>query len=492
MIEKEFRELITEKKQLDSLLALLQWDLETKTPIKGVKNISKLIGEISLKSYNLTTSERMINLIKSLKKKSNLSEIIKKEIEILEKEIEKIKVIPADEYQTYSELTAEAQSVWEKAKNENNYKLFEPYLKKIFDYNKKFIEYRGIKNDIYSAILDDYENGMNTEKLDKIFLELKNEIVPLLKKITEKNSQNQKLNFFAKKEKQKNFSRELLGYLGFDFERGLLDESEHPFTLTVNRDDIRLTTKYIEDLPFSSIFSTIHEGGHGIYEQGIGTELSNTLLDDGISMGIHESQSRFYENIIGRNKKFWKNFLQKSKYKYDVLNDIDIDKFYKEINHVAPSPIRIEADELTYSLHIIIRYEIEKGVLNGEFNFEDIVTIWNNKTKEYLGIEVKNDQEGILQDVHWSCGLIGYFPSYALGNLYSSQIFNSLKRDLNFEKILENGEMEKIREWLKDKIYKYGKLKNPNDLIYEISNEELNSKYYIDYLKQKYSELYEL
>lgn len=488
---KRFREMIKEKKTIDSMLALLQWDLETQAPKGGYKLLSEMIGELSLRSYNLTTSEEFLEILTELKKQKNIDEITKREIEILEEEIEKIKVIPSEEYKLYSELTAKAQGIWEMAREKNDFESFAPILEQIFNFNEKFIEYRGVKDDIYSEILNDYEKGMNVKKLDKFFEELKKEIVPLLKDIKEnKRDFQKKIKFQVSEFEQRLFSEEVLKYIGFDLERGVLSESAHPFTLTVNKDDVRLTTRYLEELPFSSVFSTIHEGGHGMYEQGVAEELKDTILSDGASMGIHESQSRFYENVIGRSKEFWCGVLGKSKFKYDKLSELSLEEIYKGINEVSPSLIRVEADELTYSLHIMVRYEIEKGILSGEYLIKDLPKIWNDKMYEYLGVTPKTDSEGVLQDVHWSCGLIGYFPSYALGNVYSLQILNAMKKDINIEGALERGELKIIREWLKEKIHRYGKLKTPKEIMLSVTGEELNPVYYIEYLKNKYKNIY--
>ncbi|MGL6025326.1 MAG: carboxypeptidase M32 [Cetobacterium sp.] len=492
-IEK-FRSIMKEKRMTDSMLAILQWDLETQTPKGGYKLISEMIGELSLKSYNLTTSKEILSVIKKIKESDEeLDPIIKKEIEFLEIEIQKLKVIPADEYRAYSELTAVAQGVWEKAREDNKFENFAPVLEKIFNYNKKFVEYRNLHNtDVYSTILNDYEKGMNVSKLDSFFDGLKKEIVPFLKEINErKRNFSDKLAFKISKEDQKKFSKEILKYIGFDLERGILSESAHPFTLTVNKDDVRLTTRYFEELPFSSVFSSVHEGGHGIYEQGVAEELKDTILADGTSMGIHESQSRLYENVIGRSREFWYGFLDKSKNKYKALEKLSLDEIYKGINEVTPSLIRVEADELTYSLHIMVRYEIEKGILSGKYKIKDLPKIWNEKMYEYLGVVPETDKEGVLQDVHWSCGLIGYFPSYALGNVYSIQILNAMKKDMNVEGALERGELNKIKNWLNEKIHKHGKLKSPKEIMISVTGEELNPDYYIQYLKEKYTNIYD-
>ncbi|MGL5411867.1 carboxypeptidase M32 [Cetobacterium sp.] len=488
----KFREMIKEKKIIDSMLALLQWDLETQAPKGGYKLISEMIGELSLKSYNLTTSKEFLEMLKELKKnEEKLDNIVKREIELLEEEVEKIKVIPSEEYKMYSELTAKAQGIWEIARENNDFESFAPILEQIFNFNRKFIEYRGIKEDVYSEILNDYEKGMNVKKLDNFFEELKKEIVPLLKEVNKnKRDFQKKVKFEVSEYNQKLFSKEILEYIGFDLERGVLSESAHPFTLTVNKDDVRLTTRYLKDLPFSSIFSTIHEGGHGVYEQGVDEILKDTILSDGASMGIHESQSRFYENVLGRSKEFWFGILEKSKFKYSKLSELTLEEIYKGINEVSPSLIRVEADELTYSLHIMVRYEIEKGILSGEYLVKDLPRVWNEKMYEYLGVVPSTDSEGVLQDVHWSCGLIGYFPSYALGNVYSLQILNAMKKDINIEGTLERGELKRIKEWLREKIHRYGKLKTPKEIMVSVTGEELNPEYYIEYLKEKYKNIY--
>lgn len=493
---KRFRELIKEKKLIDSSLGILQWDLETTTPRKGKELLSEMVGYLSMKSYDIVTSEEFLNLVNFLKEnEKDLDDIQKKEIDNMAEEIEKVSKIPPHEYQEYSELTAKTQGIWEEAKTKNDFKMFKENLKKIFEFNIKFAEYQG-KNDrkVYDIILDEYEKGMTTEKLDEFFTALRGEIVPLLKKIMEKKKADKKSCIDEKMtiDEQRKFNRFLSEYLGFDFDRGVAAESEHPFTLNLDKNDVRLTTKYIENLPFSSIFSTIHETGHGIYEQQIGDDLQGTTLATGGSMGLHESQSRFYENMIGRSMSFWKGIYDKNIDMLPFLKKVKLEELYRDINEIAPSLIRTEADELTYSLHIMVRYEIEKGIINGEIEIDNLPEVWNKKMEEYLGIVPETDREGVLQDVHWACGLIGYFPSYALGNVYAAQLYNTMKKDMSVDSLLENGKMDRIKGWLRDRIHIYGKLRETGELIKEITGEELEPKYYIEYLKEKYSKIYDL
>ena len=496
MIEK-FRELVKKKNRIFANLELIQWDLETKTPIKSKPYLAELVGELSMQEYDLFTSDEFVNLVETLnKEKNNLSEIEKKEIELSMEEIEKKKKIPADEYEAYAKLTSINQGIWEEAKAKNDFSIVKDNLEKIFNYNKKFAEYRRKdEKNLYDVLLNDYEKGMDTEKLDIFFSELKKEIVPFLKKIQEKKKslkEEDKLNVLVDEDIQMKFAKYLAAYVGFDFEKGLVETSEHPFTLNLNKNDVRITTNNKRNIPFSTVFSIIHEAGHGIYEQQTADNLIDTLLGAGGSMGLHESQSRFMENIVGRNRAFWKPLYKKAMGFYPFLKDIDFEEFIKQINKIEPELIRTEADELTYSLHIMIRYEIEKMIFAGEVSIDDLPKIWNQKMIEYLGIEPKNNSEGLMQDVHWYCGLIGYFPSYAIGNAYASQIYNTMKKDFDIEKALENQELNKITDWLGEKIHKYGKLKDTPEIIKEVTGEELNPKYYIDYLKEKYSKIYEI
>ena len=496
MIEK-FRELVKKKNRIFANLELIQWDLETKTPIKSKPYLAELVGELSMQEYDLFTSDEFVNLVETLnKEKNNLSEIEKKEIELSMEEIEKKKKIPADEYEAYAKLTSINQGIWEEAKAKNDFSIVKDNLEKIFNYNKKFAEYRRKdEKNLYDVLLNDYEKGMDTEKLDIFFSELKKEIVPFLKKIQEKKKslkEEDKLNVPVDEDIQMKFAKYLAAYVGFDFEKGLVETSEHPFTLNLNKNDVRLTTNNKRNIPFSTVFSIIHEAGHGIYEQQTADNLIDTLLGAGGSMGLHESQSRFMENIVGRNRAFWKPLYKKAMGFYPFLKDIDFEEFIKQINKIEPELIRTEADELTYSLHIMIRYEIEKMIFAGEVSIDDLPKIWNQKMIEYLGIEPKNNSEGLMQDVHWYCGLIGYFPSYAIGNAYASQIYNTMKKDFDIEKALENQELNKITDWLGEKIHKYGKLKDTPEIIKEVTGEEWNPKYYIDYLKEKYSKIYEI
>ncbi|MDN5304591.1 MAG: carboxypeptidase Taq [Fusobacteriaceae bacterium] len=493
-IEK-IKELTNKMKAYEHAMAMLQWDMETEAPKASVEKTSKTMGFFITENYNILLSKEMKENLDILNENiDKLDELNAKIVEELTKEYDKATKIPVDEYSKYQQLVTKAQVVWEEAKTKKDYNIFKPYLKDIIEYNKKFIEYRGYEGHKYNTLLDDYEPGLTVEKADIFFNALKENIVPLLKDIEKStvNIDNAKLNIDVAIEKQKKFAKFLAEYINFNFDRGVLKESMHPFTLNFSNKDVRITTHYYKNNILSSIFSVLHEGGHGIYEQGISDEVSETILGHGTSMGIHESQSRMYENMFGRSIEFWQGVYDKFIETFDEFKDISLEEFYKLINKVENSKIRVEADELTYSLHVLVRYEIEKAIFNDEVTVDELPNLWNKKMKEYLNVNIENDAEGVLQDVHWSAGLFGYFPSYALGNAYAAQIYNKLSKDIDIKNSLLNGEFEKINKYLNEKIHKYGKMKKPLEIIKNITNEELNPQYFCDYLKEKYSKIYEI
>jgi carboxypeptidase Taq len=367
-------------------------------------------------------------------------------------------------------------------------------LEKIIKYQKRYVESVGYEAHPYDVLLDDYEEGMTVAKLEPFFEALKSRIVPLLNKISKAKKVD--VTCVSKKfdiQKQKEHSYQTAKQLGFDFDSGLLKESSHPFTLNFNKYDVRMTTRYIEDLFTSSLFSTIHETGHAIYEQNIGDNIYDTILGTGVSLGIHESQSRFYENLIGKNKSFWvHNYSGLQELFPDNLKNTNVNEFYKAINNVEPSFIRVEADELTYSLHILVRFEIEKEIFEKDIQVSDLPQLWNDTYTKYLGITPDNYANGILQDVHWSAGLFGYFPTYALGSAYASQFFDCMSKSFDVNKAIEKNELHKIREFLTEGIHKYGSLKPADMLVSDLTGELLNSKYYVEYLEKKFTDIYSL
>lgn len=494
-IEKEFLEYVKKITAYNEALALIYWDLRTGAPRKGIEQRSEVIGILSSEVFRMTTSEEMSTFINALSQK-NLSVKIKRLVEECKKDYDRNKKIPENEYTQYVILQSKAESLWEEAKAESDFKKFEPYLEKLVETTKRFINYWGYEGNKYNTLLDMYEPGMTVEVLDQVFRELRKEIIPLVKKIA--NSKNQPRTEFLfhpfPKEKQREFSLKILKQMGYSFNAGRLDETVHPFATGLNPGDVRVTTKYDENDFRTAVFGTIHEGGHALYEQNISKDLIGTLLCTGTSMGIHESQSLFYENFVGRHYSFWKNNYDLLKqYSSGQFRDVQLWDFYRAINESKPSLIRIEADELTYPLHIMIRYEIEKGLFNDEINVKDLPQVWNDKYEEYLGVRPKNDAQGVLQDVHWAGGSFGYFPSYALGYMYAAQFKHYLLKDLpNFDELLEKGELLPIKEWFTKNVHQYGKMKKPLEILKDVTGEGLNAKYLIKYLKDKYGTVYQI
>jgi carboxypeptidase Taq len=493
---KDVREYIKTKELLEQATGLVYWDMRVGMPKKAVEQRAEVVGYLSSEGYKFTTSEKVKGFIEFFEPHlDELNVIDRAMIEELKRQYDEIKKIPEGKYKEYVILCSKSEAAWEEAKEKNDFNIFKPYLGKVIEFQKEFLEYTGYTGTKYDSLLDKYERGITVEKLDEVFGELRDAIVDLLNRI--KNSETNIDDSFFKskftKAEQEEFGLFVLSKMGYDFDAGRLDESVHPFTINFGNKDVRITTNYHENEFRSALFSSIHEGGHAIYEQDIPDELMGTGLGAGVSMGIHESQSRFYENILGRSKAFWKYFFPEAKKRFKQLKDVSFEEFYKAINIVEPSLVRTEADELTYSLHVIIRYEIEKLIFNGEVNLEDLPNIWNEKYKEYLGVEPSNDAEGILQDMHWSDGSFGYFPSYALGNLYGAQMLKKMLIDSPaiFDEV-ENGNLDTIHQWLKENVHRHGAVYKPADLIKLISGEELNAKYFIKYLNDKYEEVYNL
>ncbi|MDG0767138.1 carboxypeptidase M32 [Bacillus halotolerans] len=493
--EKEFFDLLKRISHYREAVALMHWDSRTGAPKNGSEDRAESIGQLSTDIFNIQTSDRIKELIDALYERfDDLAEDTKKAVELAKKEYEENKKIPEAEYREYVILCSKAETAWEEAKGKSDFSLFAPYLEELVEYNKRFIEYWGYEEHPYNALLDLFEPGVTVKVLDQLFSELKEAIIPLIKQVSasENKPDTSFISEVFPKEKQKELSLYFLQELGYDFDGGRLDETVHPFATTMNRGDVRVTTRYDEKDFRTAIFGTIHECGHAIYEQNIDEALSGTNLSDGASMGIHESQSLFYENFIGRNKHFWTPYYQKiQEASPEQFGNISLDDFVRAVNESKPSLIRVEADELTYPLHIIIRYEIEKAIFSNEVSVEELPSLWNQKYQDYLGITPSEDAEGILQDVHWAGGDFGYFPSYALGYMYAAQLKHKMLDDLpEFDTLLERGEFHPIKQWLTEKVHIHGKRKKPLDIIKEATGEELNVRYLIDYLQNKYSNLY--
>ncbi len=493
MLDKKLNELevlLKKSRAYRHAISMIHWDMETEAPEKALEKASEVLGVLSEAAFENFINSETKELLNYLNDNfDKLDEIKQKSLIKLIKEYNKEEKISKELVSEYESFKAKAQAVWTKAKDSGRFEDFAPYLEKLVDFNLKFIELRGYEGHPYNTLLEDYEPGMTVEKLDEFFDYLREHLVPVIKVGLGKSKSinDEFLKEFYDIDKQKEFSKFVADYIKFDFSKGLLKESVHPFTLNFGNNDVRITTHYYEKNITSAIFSTLHEGGHGLYEQNISDELTNTPLGEGSSMGIHESQSRIYENVFGRSYAFWKGLYPELQKTFPEFEKVTLEDFHKGINKAVASFIRVEADELTYSLHVMIRYEIEKLIFNKEVDVKDLPKIWNEKIKEYLGLNVPNNSLGILQDVHWSCGLFGYFPSYALGNAYASQIEIQMRKDMDLDKALLEGDFTSINNYLTNKIHKYGSSLKPKELMEKLTGEDLNPKYFVDYLKNKYN-----
>ncbi|MDQ0427554.1 carboxypeptidase Taq [Planomicrobium stackebrandtii] len=497
-LEKQFTEHFSKIKGYNEAISLLYWDLRTGAPKKGVELRSETIGTLSEEVFNLSTSDKFGELLTSLEAvQAGLDPYIRRSVEEARKEYDLSKKIPPEEYKKFIILQSKAESIWENAKEASDFSLFLPYLEELVSTTKKMIGYWGEKNGSpYNTLLDQYEPGMTTEILDGVFSKLRERIVPLVQKIAASPNKPETAFLYEHfpKEAQQDFSSQMLEQLGYDFEAGRLDETVHPFMISINRQDIRVTTKYDEADFRTAVFGTIHEGGHAMYEQNLGEPLAGLPIETGASMGIHESQSLFCENFIGRNEHFWQqNFSLLKEYAPKQFADVELVDYVRAINESKPSLIRIEADELSYALHIMVRYELEKGLFDGDLQVSDLPQLWNDKYEEYLGVRPSNDAEGVLQDVHWAGASFGYFPSYALGYMYAAQFKNAMINDLpNFDELLAERNVQPIREWLSLNIHQHGAFKKPLDILQDVTGEGLNPDYLAAYLEEKYSKIYQL
>ncbi|MCI8895593.1 MAG: carboxypeptidase M32 [Lachnospiraceae bacterium] len=480
-------------------LRAISWDNSTLAPREAIENTSKAIGILSGEEYKAQVNDEVKGLLKELEapgEQEKLNDSERALVRKMGKGLRKLEKIPAEEYQAYSELLAKSYPVWEQAKNNNDYASFAPVLQEVISSQKRFRRYQQEEGQtLYDVALDEYEEGFTVEILDDFFGKLRTALVPLIKQIREKQElvQDGFLNQNYPIEKQKELCRFLAEYIGFDFNRGVMAESEHPFTTNFHNHDVRITNHFHEDRLDFACFSVIHEGGHALYEQGIDDGITMTPIGEGTSMGMHESQSRFYENNLGRSRAFWMPIYHKVQELFpEQLGGVGLEEFYRAINKSAPSLIRTEADELTYPFHVMIRYEIEKMIFQGEVSVEELPAVWNRKYQEYLGVSPDSDTNGILQDMHWSGGSFGYFPSYALGSAIAAQICHHIKQVMPLEEYLEAKNLAAVREYLKEHIHKYGGARNTQELLLAMTGEAFNPDYYIAYLTEKYTELYQL
>ena len=494
---KKMYEHLEKLKKLAYVYHVLNFDLETKCPVKNMNCASDSLNVISSQIFDLTHEKEYIDLVVSLNAKRDEAKdgYEKTLIDNLYKSYIREKNVSKELDDLASKVYSNSYIDWLNAKKNKDYSLFEPSLEKVKEIQQKLIDTREDKKDnYYDTAFSDYERGLTSKDLDKLFGELRDGIVNLLNRI-KKSKHKIRTDFMSREvpiEKQEQFSNYILETMGFDFSRGCIATTEHPFTDTLSKDDTRVTTHYYLNQFVSNIFTIAHEGGHALFGQNQDDEDFNHYIDDSMTLGMHESVSRFYENILGRSKAFIHLIYPKFKEIFgDIFFDVSEEELYEAVNEVKPSLIRTEADELTYSLHIIIRYEIEKDIINNKVDLKDIKALWNKKYEEYLGVTPTNDSEGILQDVHWSSGF-GYFPTYALGNIYNAMYYNSMKEKLDVDKLIRENKMDVILKYMTENVFKDANKLDSKTWIKKITNKDIDSSYFLKYLEDKYVELYRL
>lgn len=479
---------------LEGVSRMLSWDQETYMP-KDAGPIRaeqlKLLAELSHAIKTGPEFEKQLKALVDIKsgkvKAKNLSAAHEAAVRVFARDFRREKCLPSAFVQEFVHHTSEAIVVWQNAKAKNNFKLFLPSLKKTIDLVREKAELIGYKATAYDALLDEYEPGMTTKEVEGVFDEIKAEVKKLVK--ASKKAKSAEITVDCTLQDQLEVCHELLHDIGFDFNRGRLDVSAHPFSTAYHPYDSRITCRDESDSLIVQILTTLHEAGHSFYEMGHPVKEHGTPLGQHISLGIHESQSRFWETRIGRSRGFWKFFLPKLKKRFKKdLGSITLDEFMARLNHVKPSFIRTDADEVTYPLHVILRFEIEKELVSGKLAVKDLSKRWNEGMKDLLGITPKTDVQGCLQDIHWSMGAFGYFPTYSLGNVYAAQMFEVFaKKHPTWEKRLEKGEFGFIHEWLSDNVWQHGRRYDGAELIRKISGKPLTAKPFIAYLTEKYS-----
>jgi len=393
--------------------------------------------------------------------------------------------------------TSRGQATWQKARENDDYAVFAPVLREIVDLELELAEHVGYEEDPYDALLDGYEPWIKTSAVEGVFNSLQAQLLPLLQSLESTNADDS-LGFGAHHsypiDAQRAFGYEVLRHMGFDFDRGRLDVSAHPFTIRIGADDVRISGRFNEKLMLSGIYSMIHEAGHALYELGVPEDLQLSVLGEAASMGLHESQARLWENTIARSRPFWTYFFPRlRRYFPEQLVNIDLEDFYRRINRVRPSPIRVDADELTYNLHIILRFNLERDIIAGRLRVDDIPEAWREESRRLLGVTPERDRDGVLQDIHWSTGDFGYFPTYALGNMYAAQFASALRRDVvNLDHALREGELNVVLQWLRRNIHAHGSVMTTEELCNHVTGEYLNPQYFLSYIREKYRDLYGL
>ena len=498
-MEDKFAELedrLAEITDLSQVSALLGWDQQTYMPPAGVEGRGNHMATIDRILHLKRTSDELGQLLADLAPLVNEwppDSVKTRLVKVTKREFEKRTKVPVEWVEEFARLTTLAEQAWEKARAEDKFANFQPYLERIVDMKRSYAGFFAPYEHVYDPLLDDFEPGTKTMEVKAIFEALRPQQVALIREILAcPPIDDSFLHQHFDEQKQWDFGVQVITKFGFPWDRGRQDKSPHPFTSSFGVNDVRITTPLYPDHLESTLFGTMHEAGHGLYDLGIHPAFARSPLGDASSAAVHESQSRMWENLVGRSRPFWKHFYPKLQETFPAqLGNVSLESFYKAVNKVQPSLIRVEADEATYNLHIMLRLGLEISLLEGSLLVSDLPEAWNSGMEEYLGIRPHNDTLGVLQDIHWSVGLMGYFSTYALGNLISLQLWERIRQDIpDLDEQIEAGEFRPLLEWLHENIHQHGSMFEPQELIARVTGSRINPDPYVRYLTEKYREIY--
>ena len=490
----QFMKKVNDLYKFSALLGHLGWDQKTCMPAKGAEARGEMMAWLATERHSRLCAPEFKDLLSKLEKEE-LDNDLGVNVKEMRREYDKAIKLPSEFVARFTKARSEALVTWEQARAESDFSLFSSHLETLIALTRQKIDYLGVQNTPYDVLLDDYEMDMTVDDYDPLFVGLKSRLVPLLKEITNSEVELPKLpkEMVFCTTKQEEFCLKVSTKMGFDFEAGRMDRSTHPFCAGLWPGDTRFTTRFDEKDPFSCLYAVMHESGHGLYEQGLPKEYSFSPRGQSISLGIHESQSRLWENQIGRTTAFWKVVLPWLKGEFPNFPDWSAEVVDLLVNEVKPDYIRVEADEVTYNLHIMLRYEMEKLIFNQELPVENIPETWNQMFEDWFGIEVNNDANGCLQDIHWSMGAFGYFPTYTLGNLYAAQLLKKMSGQLgDIDMLIESGDWSKIQVWLRKNVHQKGSQSTAAELIEEITGSAPSPEPFLNYIENKYRRLYKL
>ncbi len=489
---------IAEISDLNQVGALLGWDQQTYMPPNGAEargNQQALIGRLAQEWSTAPELGKLLDELKPYAETLDPDSDDARFIKVSARDFAKATCVPTEYVVEFAKVTTQANQAWIDARQKSDFSIFQPHLEKIVELRRKYATFFPQFEHPYDALLDDFEPGMKTEDVKTIFTSLRPKQVELIQAISEQKPVDDSfLHQAFDEQKQLDFGVEVITRFGYDWKSGRQDKSAHPFTIGISQSDVRITTRVDPNFLNPMLFGTMHECGHALYGMGGAPSLDRTGLEGGASLAVHESQSRMWENLVGRSLPFWEFFYPRLQEVFPAqLGKVKLDRFYKGINKVQPSLIRVEADEATYNLHIMLRLEIEIAVIEGKLAVKDLPEYWNSKMKEYLGLTPANDAEGVLQDIHWSFGGFGYFSTYALGNLVSAQLWEKINQDIpDLAEQVRAGKFEALLAWLREKIHVHGRKFEPQELVQKVTGSKIDPAPYMRYLHKKYGEIYDL